>query len=234
MNMGPNNEKINLVIMGDGYTESELTKYISDAENIREALFSFSSFKELRSYFNVFTINVQSNESGATAGNPNNPVTTKVDNYFGSTFYLSCNPAIERLLGPIKKGKVRKVHQNHVPEYNLGIIIVNSTQYGGSGGTKIDPYISSDVGFGEHVNISFDYNITSTFNFTVNEDTDVWIYCYPQSNGSSIPDYDTWASGPYSVQGTATVEFTVTTTPVIVDEIMILMTDSSLNPLIQT
>ena len=60
-----------------------------------------------------------------------------------------------------------------------------------------------------------------TFNYTVNEDTDVWIYCYPQSRGSSISDYGTWASGPYSGQGTAIVEFTVTTTPVLVDEIIL-------------
>ena len=136
---GPKADKINFVFMGDGYTQSQLTNFLSDAQRIMNSFFTISPFREFKSRFNVYAVSVISNQSGATlAGEPTptpaHPLSSTVDNYFGSSFYLDCNIANERLLGPTKKDKVRRVLQNHVPEYDLGIIIVNSLVYGGSGG----------------------------------------------------------------------------------------------------
>src|SRR5690554_5643272 len=85
---------INIVILGDGYLESELSQFTLDAQNISSALFNEPPFKNYQGFFNVFTIKVPSNESGA-AMDPNN----LIDNYFGSTFGYA---GIERLLVPTK------------------------------------------------------------------------------------------------------------------------------------
>ncbi len=117
---------INIVILGDGYLENELYQFSIDAQNITNALFNESPFKNYQEFFNVFTIKVPSNESGA-AMNPNN----LIDNYFGSTFGYA---GIERLLVPTKTASITNVLANNFPLYDQAFMIVNSSIYGGSGG----------------------------------------------------------------------------------------------------
>src|SRR5688500_7722886 len=82
----------NLVIMGDGYTNSELDDFFTDAQTFTNDFFSVVPFLHYQSYCNVFAIKVPSNESGAshpgTAFDVTEPVfpVSVVDNYFGSTF----------------------------------------------------------------------------------------------------------------------------------------------------
>lgn len=123
---GPINERVNLVFVGDGYTLNEQVAFIEDAEDLTEALFAQSPFKEYKSHFNVFTISVPSNVSGA-ASTPSQPI----DNYFGSTFNYG---GIDRLLVPAKSNKVTAVLADNFPQYDQVFMIVNSTKYGGSGG----------------------------------------------------------------------------------------------------
>ncbi len=135
---GDNNKRINFVYLGDGYTSTELSNFITNATSATNEQFNFSPYKEYRNFFNAYAIKVISNESGAnhpqTVGNSTCnavPVLT-VDNYFGSSFDRS---NIHRLLVPGSYSKVNSVLAANTPYYDQANIIVNSPYYGGSGGS---------------------------------------------------------------------------------------------------
>ncbi len=61
---GPPSQKIDLLILGDGYTAAERAKFEKDARRLNEILFSVSPFKDRRSDFNVWGLCPPSEESG--------------------------------------------------------------------------------------------------------------------------------------------------------------------------
>jgi len=134
---GDIDQRINLVILGDGYQETELQQFITDAGNFTDTFFSNSPYLEYRQFFNVFTIKVPSNESGAShpgtatdVMEPEHPV-IEVDNYFGSIFdYYE----IHRLLVPVNTSAIMNVLANNFPSYDQVVMLVNTPYYGGSGG----------------------------------------------------------------------------------------------------
>src|SRR5690554_6841637 len=92
-NSGDMDNRINIVIMGDGYQTTEFAKFETDANNFVTDMFSQSPFAEYSNYFNVYIINIPSNESGAShpgtaadEGSYNVPISS-VDNYFGTNYY---------------------------------------------------------------------------------------------------------------------------------------------------
>lgn len=143
---GLETNRINMVILSDGYQQSELTQFAADASSFTASMFSKSPYKEYANYFNVFAVRVPSNESGAshpgTATDVNEPVqpVIVVDNYFGSAFD-SYN--IHRLLVPNNYSQVISVLANNYPTYDIPMVLVNSPYYGGSGGqfasASLDP-----------------------------------------------------------------------------------------------
>ncbi|HLV15408.1 MAG TPA: M64 family metallopeptidase [Xanthomarina sp.] len=135
---GNDDNRINIVIMGDGYQTSDFTKFGIDANNFVTDMFSQSPFKEYSNYFNVYIIKVPSNESGAshpgTASDEeayNNVPVLSVDNYFGIS-YDSYN--VHRLLYTENSAAITSVLADNFPLYDQGLILVNSPYYGGSGG----------------------------------------------------------------------------------------------------
>jgi hypothetical protein len=128
-----------LVILGDGYTVGEMSKFNDDARNFSKALFSESPYLEYENYFNVYAIETPSNESGANhprVGPDNhdyigNHPLLIVDNYFGSTFDFE---GIHRLLVATKMSEITNVLANNFPSYDIAIIIVNTDFWGGAGG----------------------------------------------------------------------------------------------------
>ncbi len=117
---------INLVMLGDGFLDSELAAFRDYAEDYLNLLFTVDPYSRYRNFFNTFSISVPSNEQGA-ATDPNN----LIDNYFGSTFNYA---GIERLLVPTRNSNVTNVLASNLPEYDQVFMLVNSAAYGGSGG----------------------------------------------------------------------------------------------------
>lgn len=142
---GDNDKRINLVFMGDGYTTSELNKFINDATTFSGSLFGQSPFDEYSEYFNVYAIKVPSNESGTdhpgTATDVTEPVfdVGVVDTYFNTSFDTA---GFHRLLYTYDSATVYDVLADNFPEYDQPIILVNSSEYGGAGG----PYATSSTG----------------------------------------------------------------------------------------
>jgi hypothetical protein len=117
---------INIVILGDGYLQSQLGQFSADAHSIVSALFQMVPFGNYRKSFNVYSIAIPSVEQGA-ADHPD----SLIDNYFGSTFNFA---GIDRLLVPTRESRVISVLADHFPQFDQVIMLVNTPKYGGSGG----------------------------------------------------------------------------------------------------
>jgi hypothetical protein len=135
---GPDEQRINLVFLPDGYLSSDMTKFVSDVNSVVNEIFGQSPFKEYKPYFNAYAILVPSNQAGArhprtTSDNDCAPVPemNSVDNYFGSTFDFG---NIHRLLVPVNVANIGSVLADNFPLYDQVFVLVNSPYYGGSGG----------------------------------------------------------------------------------------------------
>lgn len=63
---GPDDNRIVLTILGDGYTEAEKEKFFQDAKFIVEDLFVGETYKSFLPFFNIYAVFVPSKESGIT------------------------------------------------------------------------------------------------------------------------------------------------------------------------
>jgi hypothetical protein len=134
---GPPANCINFVFLSEGYTSSQLGQFTNDAKVILNYILSTPPFGAYRNYFNGYAISVASVESGA-----DHPLSGIYRNtYFNSTYD---SYSIERLLTIPPNdldgnyadgaGKVYTLLQALMPEYDLVSVVVNDTEYGGSGG----------------------------------------------------------------------------------------------------
>ena len=135
---GPNRDRWNLVILGDGYAVAELAKYHSDVQQFVLTLRATSPFDKLWPAINVHRVDVVSTDSGADdpvdcpdgAGSGARPLT-----FFDASF-CSVAPGgvrISRLL-TVDSDRAEDVAKRAVPEVHQTLVIVNASKYGGSGG----------------------------------------------------------------------------------------------------
>ncbi|MBL9034473.1 MAG: VWA domain-containing protein [Rhodospirillaceae bacterium] len=140
---GPDSARWNLVIVGDGYRDTELANYHTHAQSFVTALRGTPPFNTLFCGINVYRIDVVSNQSGADdPGCAGGPAVT-ANTYFDATFCsLFAGTPMDRLL-TINSGVALSVATTHVPQRHQVLCIVNSTKYGGSGGAvatcSVDP-----------------------------------------------------------------------------------------------
>ncbi len=137
---GPTTNRVNIVILGDGYTSSEQGDFIFDASVIANGMFSTTPYSEYQNYFNVFAVKVISNQSGVThPGNSSDndcgsqPV-TNVDTYFGVSFDCG-GGSYHRLTCVQNNAAVYSVLAANTPFYDQALVVSNTSYYGGAGGT---------------------------------------------------------------------------------------------------
>lgn len=121
---GSPTEKVDVVILGDGYAKEDMEKFRRDAKRFTEVLFSTTPFNGRKSDFNVRAIEVVSAESGIDVPDKNvwknTPLGTAY-NTFGSARYVLTteNRALRDIAGAVP--------------YDFICILVNDTRYGGGG-----------------------------------------------------------------------------------------------------
>lgn len=125
---GPDEEKVVLTFMGDGFKADEQEKFINAARESVNFLLNFHPFSSYKDKFNVYAIKVISNASGA--GNSRSEL---IDNYFGSTFYADGITA--RALAVCYTAKAYELTNYYTPKCDMRVVLVNSTVYGGTGGS---------------------------------------------------------------------------------------------------
>jgi hypothetical protein len=121
--------RVDFVLVGDGYTKADLAKWQADAQKVIDGFFKQAPYSSYKSYFNIYRIDAFSKESGV-----DHPKTKVVkDTAFDAAY--SCS-GIERLIC-VSSSKVRTEVSKLLPSnaQEIVLVIVNDTQYGGSGGS---------------------------------------------------------------------------------------------------
>ena len=121
---GDINHKVDLVIIGDGYTENQEQEFEKEAEYFIKALFSYEPFKTYKDYFNVRTVFVPSPDSGTDIPGQNVWRNTVLNSHF-YTF------GIERYLTTEDYKTVKDIAA--AAPYDQIIVLVNTDKYGGGG-----------------------------------------------------------------------------------------------------
>ncbi|MFI1284372.1 M64 family metallopeptidase [Streptomyces sp. NPDC020858] len=122
---GSTADRLDVVVIGDGYTAAELAKFHADAEQKWAEVTAVEPYTTYRGLFNVWTVDAVSHDSGVS-GDPD-PAAVR-DTALGSYFWCG---DIERLLC-IDQPKV-DAYVAKAPEADLVIVLANSTKYGGAG-----------------------------------------------------------------------------------------------------
>lgn len=122
LNNGDPSQKVDIVVIPEGYKKDELAKFKKDLEKFVQSLFNSTPYKENRNNFNIWAIEAPSNESGTDIPRQNIWKSTIVN----TSFYTFDT---ERYLMTEDNKTLRDLAGN-VP-YDLIYILVNTSKYGG-------------------------------------------------------------------------------------------------------
>jgi len=125
LNNGPTGNRVDIVIVGDGYTSSQLTTYATHARNVANNIFNEAPLSTYAGLFNIHRVDVTSPQSGVDADpTPDILRTTALDMHFncGGTDRLLC----------VDTNKAQSYAVN-APQVDHIIALANSTKYGGAG-----------------------------------------------------------------------------------------------------
>lgn len=124
MKNGPPREKVDILILGDGYAQEDMEKFREDARHFSAILLDTQPFKDRKTDFNIWTIEVTSRESGIDIPDKNiwkNTALGCTYNTFGSARYILT-----------EKNKELRDIAGAAP-YDFITILVNDNRYGGGG-----------------------------------------------------------------------------------------------------
>ncbi|MBN1209143.1 MAG: IgA Peptidase M64 [Myxococcaceae bacterium] len=121
---GPPAEKVDLLILADGYTAQERPKFEKDARRLADILFTFSPFKERKADFNVWGLMPPAAESGisrpSTGVHRRSPVGATYDAFGSERYVLTFDNRAFRDAAAFAP-------------YDFVEILVNGNTYGGGG-----------------------------------------------------------------------------------------------------
>ena len=145
---GPTDRRVNIVFLSEGYRDVEMGQFELDIIQVLDGLFSESPYAEYQNFFNVYSVEVPSQQSGTdhpgTAEDcPAEMPTFHNNTYFNSTFDYA---GIHRALVAKNSQAVYETLQDNMPEWDVAFIVVNTEYYGGTGGAfatiSMDPAAS--------------------------------------------------------------------------------------------
>ncbi|GAA0208729.1 hypothetical protein GCM10010492_02910 [Saccharothrix mutabilis subsp. mutabilis] len=123
---GPSSSRFDLVFVGDGYTAAEIGAFHQHVVARWAELSAIEPYKSLKQSFNVWQVNVISQQSGV-----DNDPTRGVRRATALDMYFWCGN-IERLLC-VNETKARQ-YAASAPEADQILALANTTKYGGAGG----------------------------------------------------------------------------------------------------
>ncbi|MFI1099423.1 M64 family metallopeptidase [Streptomyces melanogenes] len=122
---GPSADRLDVVIVGDGYTVDQLAKFHADAKAKWGEVTGVEPYTTYQNLFNVWTVDAVSAQSGVSG----DPAKGEVKNTaLGAYFWCD---GIERLLC-VDQDKVDS-YVAKAPQADLVIVLANSAKYGGAG-----------------------------------------------------------------------------------------------------
>ena len=135
-------QKVDLLILGDGYTAAEMDKFLARAKEMTEILFATAPFNKRRSDFNVWALAPASAESGisrpSTGIYRDTPFATSYDAFRSERYVLTYdNKSFRRITSSVP--------------YDFVEILTNTETYGGGGIYGLYGTTSADSEWGPYV-----------------------------------------------------------------------------------
>jgi len=127
---GPADNRLNIIILGDGYTADQQSDLYDDAVWLVDEFSRVKPWNEYREFFNFNMVHVVSNESGADHPSQGIDVDTALEaqyDYAGLDRLLVVNDAIVKQI-------VRSAFPELLETLTYIFVLVNDETYGGSGG----------------------------------------------------------------------------------------------------
>jgi hypothetical protein len=129
INNGDAANRVDIAIMGDGYTAAEMEKYRNDVQSLITRFFDSEPFREYRNFFNVHRIDVVSSQSGADHPERSFFVNTALD----ATY--NCQGTQRLICVNLTKANIILGNSVQFSQRDIAFVIVNDPEYGGSGGS---------------------------------------------------------------------------------------------------
>ncbi|MCK9422944.1 MAG: IgA Peptidase M64 [Bacteroidales bacterium] len=139
---GPASQKVDLVILGDGYSKSEMEKFRKDAKRMSDVLLSKEPFKSRAGDINIRAIETPGETSGVNKPHPGVFKRTPLSVHYGSF-------DSERYALTYDNRTVRDV-ASEVP-YDFMVILINERTYGGGGIYNLYTTVSVDNKFADYI-----------------------------------------------------------------------------------
>jgi hypothetical protein len=135
VDQGPRNRLLNVAVVAEGFQQSELGTFAASAQQFANGLFTTAPLSSFRRIFNVFRLDVASTQSGAddpaTCADGSTGSGATVATYFDASF---CGWGSRRLIS-LDEGLVKSVVASRLPEWHFILVLVNSSRWGGAGGS---------------------------------------------------------------------------------------------------
>jgi hypothetical protein len=139
---GPASTKVDLLILGDGYSEAEIAKFHADVKRLTDRLFATEPFKSRKADFNVRAIDLPTPRSGV-----NRPRTADYRRTpLGVTYNVFDS---ERYALALDNRTMRDI-ASQAP-YDFLEVLINETQYGGGGIFNDQATAAVDTAFAEYI-----------------------------------------------------------------------------------
>jgi hypothetical protein len=121
---GDPSQKVDILIVGDGYTKRERSRFHDDVERFTRTLFDVSPFSERKDDFNVWTIDAISRDSG---------IDEPVEGFWKSTALGTSFNSLgtARYVLTLENRDLRDIASN--APYDCIFILLNTDRYGGGG-----------------------------------------------------------------------------------------------------
>lgn len=141
---GPSDKKVDLVILGDGYSHNEMDKFRKDASRLAGYLMNAEPFKSRSKDFNIRAVETPSEVSGVNKPHhgvfKRTPLTVHYSSFDSERYALSYdNRAIRDAASAVP--------------YDLMVIMVNERTYGGGGIYNLYTTVAADNKFSEYIMI---------------------------------------------------------------------------------
>jgi hypothetical protein len=141
---GPAEGKVDIVILGDGYSKTEMDKFRKDASRLSGYLMNAEPFISHRKEFNIRAIETPGESSGVNKPHhgvfKRTPLTVHYSSFDSERYALSYDNRTIRDIA------------SQVP-YDLMVIMVNERTYGGGGIYNLYTTVSADNKFSEYIMI---------------------------------------------------------------------------------
>jgi hypothetical protein len=142
MENGPADKKVDIIILGDGYTKDEMKKFRKDIDRLLTAFFNTEPFKSRKPDFNIRAIETPSDSSGVTRPNfdvyKRSPLSVQYSIFDSERYALTYDNRTVRDIA------------SAVP-YDFMWILINEKNYGGGGIYKLYATTAVDTAFSDYI-----------------------------------------------------------------------------------